>query len=372
MRRLLELQADRIELVLASHNIPSRITGGIVTPRFVQFRLLTPLGVKLSRLKGLAEEIALALNVPSCRVFRRNGNIHVQIPRSEEGRNGAPLPLQPLLRESAPIPPHTAALGLDEEGRPLFLRLPSPEVTHVLISGTTGSGKTELARTMIASLVLLNRPGQLQLVLIDPKGRGFAPFAGLPHLLCPIISEMDQIQATLSFLIGEMERRDAEAIREPRIFVFVDELADLLHQGGRETQRALTRLLQRGREAGIHVVACTQKPSAALLGPLLRANFPVRLVGKVANMEDARVAAGIGGTHAERLLGRGDFLLVTGGEVIRFQAAFISSTQIREIVAGLRNGRVIRASLPPSSMSVIRQKASDRATEVTTRRWKTE
>jgi DNA segregation ATPase FtsK/SpoIIIE-like protein len=118
----------------------------------------------------------------------------------------------------------------------------------------------------------------------------------------------------------------------PSVVVVIDELADLLMVGGKDTQRALTRLTQRGREAGIHVVAATQKPTAAVLGPLVKANFPVRLVGRVTSVEDARTATGWSGTGAERLMGRGDFLAVAEGRVIRFQAAHVSPAEIHEVV----------------------------------------
>jgi S-DNA-T family DNA segregation ATPase FtsK/SpoIIIE len=118
----------------------------------------------------------------------------------------------------------------------------------------------------------------------------------------------------------------------------IDELADLLMTGGKPVQRALTRLTQRGRGAGIHIVAATQKPTAAVLGPLVKANFPVRLAGRVTSAADARTATGWGGTGAERLLGRGDFLAVAEGRLTRFQAAHVSPEEIREVVRRVGNG----------------------------------
>jgi len=133
----------------------------------------------------------------------------------------------------------------------------------------------------------------------------------------------------------------------PRIVVVIDELADLLMTGGQAVQWALTRLTQRGREAGIHVVAATQKPTAAILGPLVKANFPVRLVGRVTSIEDARTATGWSGTGAERLMGRGDFIAVAEGRVMHFQAAHVSAEEIREVVAYLAQ----REPAPLSGMS---------------------
>jgi S-DNA-T family DNA segregation ATPase FtsK/SpoIIIE len=225
----------------------------------------------------------------------------------------------------------TAILGLDAEGVPLLLRLASPDVAHCLIAGTTGSGKTELARTLVASLVTHQKPRDLLLALFDPKAQGFAPFARLPHLLFPSVSAPDEMVGRLGYLVAEMERRDREHIERPRLVIVIDELADVLVSGGPEVEGLLTRLVQRGRSAGLSVVACTQKPTARAVGTLMRANFPVRLVGRVTSADDARVAAGIGGTGAEKLAGRGDFLLIAGGQVIRFQAAQMRARDLAQV-----------------------------------------
>jgi len=342
MSRVLHFQADRIEMVLASHKVPARVTGGIVTPRLVRFQVATPLGVKVRKVANLSEEIALSLGAPSCRVQRHQDQMEIEVPR----KKGQVVPLLPLCRRLAAsdsagemtMPSHTAVLGLDQEGVPLLVRLPSPNVAHVLIAGTTGSGKTALARTMVASLVLNNSQRTLQVVLIDPKGRGFMPFEGLPHLLVPVVTRVDEALPLLQRLVAEMERRDAERRAEPRLVVALDEMADLVQVGGREMEQALTRLTQRGREAGIHLVACTQKPTATVIGSLIKSNFPVRIVGSVASPEDAKVATGIGGTGAERLLGQGDFLVVAKGRVTRMQAAYASEGDVRDLVSKLRSG----------------------------------
>ena len=130
----------------------------------------------------------------------------------------------------------TAILGLDSEGVPFLLRLSSPDVAHCLIAGTTGSGKTELARTIIASLILHQKPRDLQLALFDPKGRGLAPFESAPHLLCPIVADPDHTLAKMRYLVSEMERRDQLLVERPRIVVVVDELTDLLQVCGTELE----------------------------------------------------------------------------------------------------------------------------------------
>jgi S-DNA-T family DNA segregation ATPase FtsK/SpoIIIE len=324
----LDLQADRIEAVLASHRAPARVTGGIVTPRLIRF-LLAPLpGVRLRRLAGLAEEVALALAVQACRISRGNGALALEVPRPDP----TPVALLPLCATLARIPPYTALIGLDEQGTPLLLSLASPDVAHALIAGSTGSGKTVLLRAIVASLAANNHPRQIQFILVDPKGHGLAPFSGLPHLLCPVVADPDQTSARLDWLVEEMLRRDREGITAPRLVLVVDELAEVITTGGNAIE-ALTRLTQRGREAGIHVVASTQKPTAALLGPLLKVNFPVRLIGSVPSADDARTAAGFAGTQAERLLGRGDFVLVYRGQCCRFQAAHIRPDELCSLVA---------------------------------------
>jgi S-DNA-T family DNA segregation ATPase FtsK/SpoIIIE len=329
----LNFQADRIERVLASHRVPVRVHGGAVAPRWVRFLLTPALGARVSAVRNLSEELALALGAGDVRVARDGESIAIEVPRAD----AEPVLLLPLLRSLQNIPPLTACLGLTDDGRPLLLRLPSPDVAHVLVAGATGSGKTELIRALLASLALANRQSKLQFALIDPKSRGLLPLAGLPHVIGQVASNPPAAQALLDRLVDEMERRDRENVSSPHIVVAVDELLDLLATGGKSVEAALTRLAQRGREAGLHLVAGVQKPSASAIGPLLKANFPVRLVGRVGSVEDARVAAGISGTGAEKLMGRGDFVLVAAGQTVRFQAGWLPAADWANI-ARLVNG----------------------------------
>ena len=355
MEQMLEYQADQIELVLASHRVPGRVMGGTVTPRWVRYQLMPELSTRLSRITALSEEVALRLGVQTVRVSRQGAAVHIEVPRAD----AQTVHLTQLCRQLAEIPRQSAILGMDEAGLPLLLRLSSPEVAHVLIAGTTGSGKTALARSMALSLAMYNRLGEIQMIFIDPKGTGFGPFAapdtpghGLPHLLRPTVCETHQAVFLLGEMVGEMVRRDQARISEPRVIIFIDEVADLMEQGGKAMDRLMTRLTQRGRSAGLHIIACTQKPLAATIGSLTRSNFPVRLVGSVTSADDAKVAAGIPGTGAEKLLGRGDFLLVAKGQVTRFQAAYVSEQDISEMVGQLQaRHRTSRQWLePPQSL----------------------
>ncbi|HIP99208.1 TPA: DNA translocase FtsK, partial [Candidatus Bipolaricaulota bacterium] len=177
IHRMLEYQADRIEAVLAQHKVPGRVTGGTVTPRWIRFQVVPAMGARISTIKNLSEELAVALEAPNVRVARRGAAVAVEVPRDDP----RPVLLLPLLRGLRNVPPVTVVLGLDDGGVPLLLRLPAPDVAHVLVAGTTGSGKTALLRTMVLSLALRHpRPGELALVLIDPKGRAFGDLAGLP------------------------------------------------------------------------------------------------------------------------------------------------------------------------------------------------
>ena len=323
---ILNMQADRIESVLASHRVPARVQGGTVSPRWVRFNISPALGARIATVRNLSEELALALGAQDVRVARAGEELTVEMPRPD----AEPVRLLSLMRSLASVPPLTACLGVADDGRPLLLRLPSPDVAHVLVAGTTGSGKTELMRTLILSLALTNRQSKLQIALIDPKRRGLGPLAGLPHALDDVASTPDAIWALLNKLIMEMERRDHDGITSPHIVVAVDELLEVLAIDGpargrapaKEIETALTRIAQRGREAGLHLVAGAQKPSSAVIGSLLKANFPTRLVGRVGSSEDARVATGLAGSGAEKLLGRGDFLAVAAGQTVRFQAAW--------------------------------------------------
>jgi S-DNA-T family DNA segregation ATPase FtsK/SpoIIIE len=341
----LELQSDRIEMVLANYKAPARVTGGVVTPRMVQFHLAPAAGTRINKVQGLADELALALGVTHVRVSRRGGNVQLEVPHQGAGPGAGQIKLLSLMaRLDRPLPPGTATLGLCDDGAPLLIRLPSPDVAHILVSGTTGSGKTALCQTIILSLAMTHRRSQLQFVLVDPKRRAFAPFAALPHLMWPVISDAADAIHALGELVRLMESRGSKeasgvtpafgtGASVPRIIVVMDELADLIQMGGRALGAPLTRLAQRGREAGIHVIACTQKPSSQVVGALVRANFPVRLVGKVVSPEDARVAAGIGGTGAEKLAGHGDFIAVASGQVLRFQAAYVGLAEMEQVVA---------------------------------------
>jgi S-DNA-T family DNA segregation ATPase FtsK/SpoIIIE len=334
VQRLLDYQADRIEQVLRAHRVPGRVLGGVVTPRWVRFEVVPALGARINNVARLSEELALWLGSRGVRVHRQGARVHVEVPREDSET----VHLLPLMARLGDIPRQTAVLGLDDAGVPLLLRLPSPEVCHALVAGTTGSGKTALVRSMALSLALHNRLGEIQLVIIDPKGRGYGSLQGLPHMLSPVVREVDGAVRMLRDLVEHMIQRDRNGTHEPRLVVIIDEMADLVAAGGGDVVSAITRLTQRGREAGIHIIGCTQKPTVEAIGSLVKSNFPVRLVGSVASAEDGRVATGLRASGAEKLMGRGDFLIVVKGEMVRFQAAYASLGEVEAVVDVLRQG----------------------------------
>ncbi len=347
MRPYLEYQADRVEAVLAAHRAPGRITGGTVGPRLIRFFLNPAPNIRFSSIKGLADDLALAMRVPALTIDRGKEGIVLEFSNPNPG----PVSLMSLLDEVRPLPVSTALLGLTDDGAPLLARLSAPEVAHILVAGTTGSGKSVLLRTMAASLALSHRPDVLRMMCIDPKGRAFRVLEGLPHLTRPPITDLSEAVEALNSLVRMMEVRDRRGEGPdsgvgngaPRIVVFIDELADLIMLGEKSVTESITRLAQRGREAGIHLVAATQHPSSAILSSLMRANFPLRLVGKVVSADDARVASGRAGTNAHLLNGRGDFLAVSGGDApIRFQVAYIADKELRQHLTALVAPQKIR------------------------------
>jgi S-DNA-T family DNA segregation ATPase FtsK/SpoIIIE len=343
----LHLQADRIEWVLFSHKAPARVTGGRVTPHTIQFHLSPAPATKIAKVEGLSEEIAMALGAPTARVTRTNGYLSIEVPRAQS-RILHFMELVSRVRKNPELAraiasPGTALLGLDTEGVPVLLRLGAADAAHVLISGTTGSGKTEAAKTILASLMLFQRPRELQVIILDPKGSGFRAFDHSPHLLCPVVRNVEDSAANLEWLVEEMQRREQHRILRPKLILTIDELADLLMQGGRQLEENLTRVVQRGRSAGISVIACTQKPTSSAVGSLVKANFPVRLVGKVTSAVEALVASGVAGSGAEKLVGRGDFVLIAGGDRIRLQIAHLSAPDLIEIRGRIPGGPILQS-----------------------------
>jgi len=319
MYQKLNQTAERIEAVLRDRRAPATVVGGKVLPGFIEMLLQPAPGTKVNQVKALQADIALALGNTNVRVSQSGLHLAVQIP-SETRR---PVHLSSLMASLDKFPTDTAILGLAEDGAPLMARLSSAEVAHVLIAGTTGSGKSSLAQTMLVSLASGNRPHKLGFIVIDPKANISSPFLRVieKHLLLSVARSPEQAVEHLGKVVQAMEQRTDGTQSGPRVVLYVDELADLCMSGGAHVVEMLTRIAQRGRGVDIHLIACTQKPSSSTLGPLLSSNLPLRLVGRMVSATDSRVATGIPASGAEKLMGNGDFIAVTAGNTIRFQAA---------------------------------------------------
>jgi len=271
-------------------------------------------GTKVSQVMALSDDIALAVKNDHARLTQADGKLIVQIPYGARQR----VTVESLYE--TPRQPYTAMLGCDLYGKPVGVTLTDPATPHVLVAGTTGSGKTALAQSMVMSLIKQHPRSELMLVAIDPKGERPEWFEGAiaGHLGPPVARTPEDAIRALRQVVRHMEKV-AESMT--RLVVYVDEAADLIMAGGSEAQELLTRIAQRGRSAGIHLIIGTQKPSAKHLGPLLTTNLPLRLTGRVVNASDSALACGQAGCGAEKLLGGGDFLMVNGSQVTRFQAA---------------------------------------------------
>jgi S-DNA-T family DNA segregation ATPase FtsK/SpoIIIE len=286
-------------------------------------------GSKLSKIKDLNDALAASLGVPDCRVARRGAAFDVEVPR-DTPKTVRLLPLlNQLLKDSDTIPPVTATLGLAEDGAPLLIRLPSPDVGHVLVCGVDGTGKTTLLQDIALSLAMTNEPESLRMVNID-LGGDLDTFTGLPHLARPIIQDDAEAAEALLSLACLMDYRCQVGGDFPVVVAIIDELTGLLSGAELGVQAAMADILQRGRTVGIYVVAATREPVE------LDA-FPVRILGKMQSATEARAASGWTGTGAERLQASGDFIAVAEGRVIRFQAAYVSTAEIGPVIDWLQS-----------------------------------
>lgn len=355
MRSLLDHQADGIEYTLHSHGIEASVVGGNISPRLIQFHIKLEGGAKYNRVAALAEELAQALAVAHCRITREGTLVKIEVPRPDP----VAVRLFPLMRNlPGTIPENAPVLGLDENGVPLLLRLSSPDIAHVLICGGSGSGKTILARSMIASMALQNPPERLRILLIDPKARGYRQFNGLPNLICPIVVDPLDAVHRLKWAVRHMEKRQEQGVDIPALAIFIDELADLMALNGREVEQSLLKLLEGGREAGIHLIVSAQRVLPGMSG-IFRSNWPTRVVGRVTTLEEAQLASNSTNSGAEKLLGRGDFLLFAKDEVARLQAAHISPEEMEQTVTHL--GGVPTEAPAPRSRTTARQQPRTQA-----------
>ncbi|MBC8263747.1 MAG: DNA translocase FtsK [Anaerolineales bacterium] len=365
-----------IEETLVSLGVPAKVIevnqGPVITqfglePGFIEGRGGRRMKVKVSKISALADDLALALAASPVRVVAPvpgRSIVGIEVPNAEltlVALRGV-LESETFRKLNSKL---AIALGRDVSGEPVVADLKA--MPHLLIAGATGSGKSVCINSVIASLLCNNTPDDLKLLMIDPKRVELTNFNGIPHLVVPVIVEMERVVGSLQWVTRQMDQRykklaEAEVrniedynkqvgargeSRLPYMVVFVDELADLMMLAHDEVERALCRIAQMSRATGIHLVIATQRPSVNVVTGLIKANFPARISFAVASQIDSRVILDMAG--AERLLGRGDMLYMASdsSQLVRLQGCFVSNKELDRLVRYWK-GTEIGPSIPAS------------------------
>lgn len=316
-----QLQSRQIERVMDAYQLPAQVSGGTVSPQTIQFDLQTQLQGGWEWMRSLTDDLRQALGVPQISVSRENGRLQVSVARQTD----VPVRLLDVMAMDGGIGRETAVIGLSDQGNPVLL----PLREHTLISGVEGAGKTSLLRAISISLALANRQSRLQQVVIAPvfeQNNAYStlkPLTALPHMSAYIAFRIEEAAQILAWLVDEMENRLRCGDTTPAIVLMIDQVVELMEVGETPIVEAITKLLQRGHKAGIHLVLSTSWPESDLLDTHLKANLTQRIVGKAADALQARAATGMENIEAELLLGGGDFLLLQDEGAVYFQAAFI-------------------------------------------------
>ncbi len=344
-----EGNAQTIQETFNNFNINVEMEGANVGPRVTQYTLKPPAGAKLTKITALSDNLALDLAAHAIRIeapIPGKRLVGIEVPNIKP----ATVRMSGILssREwSGGKSPLTFAIGRDIAGQPIVGDL--AKMPHLLVAGQTGSGKSVMINDILTSLLYRNSPADLKLILVDPKQVELAPYNDLPHLLTPVINEPEKCISALKWAVAEMERRlrtmaevNKRNIAEyndlkkeegmPYIVIVIDELADLMMMAARDVEALIVRLAQKARAAGIHLVLATQRPSVDVITGLIKANVPARIAFTVASQVDSRTI--IDQVGAEKLLGRGDMLLLTSDmpKPKRVQAAFISDDETVKVV----------------------------------------
>lgn len=348
--------ADTIERTLESFGIRARVAEINKGPTVTQYAIEITMGTKLSKITSLANDLALALAAPT-------GAVRIEAPIPGRSLVGVEIPnISPQMVTFKQIitsatfteanDPLLVPLGLNVSGEPEASSI--SRMPHVLIAGTTGSGKSVTLNAWIATFLCRTRPDELRMIMVDPKRVELALYNGIPHLLTEVIVDPQKILAALQWTVGEMENRykqfaelgvrnlegynNLENVeRKPYIVFIIDELADLMMFASKEAEDLITRIAQMARATGIHLILATQRPSVDVITGLMKANIPSRLAFNVSSMVDSRVI--IDGPGAEKLLGKGDMLFLPPDQAKpkRLQGAYIDEKEIAAIVGFLKS-----------------------------------
>lgn len=348
--------AQIIKDTLGEFNIDVEMEGANIGPKVTQYTLKPPAGVKLTRISALETNIALNLAAQALRIeapIPGQRAVGIEVPN----RKAADVRLHGILNSTPWNTMHEPlgfAIGKDIGGEAVVGEL--NKMPHLLIAGQTGSGKSVMINALLTSLLYRNSPSDMRLILVDPKQVEMAPYADIPHLLTPIITEPEKCISALKWAVNEMERRYSllaeEKLRDihsynqkksdeamPYIVIVIDELADLMMVAARDVEALVVRLAQKARAVGIHLVLATQRPSVDVITGLIKANVPARIAFTVASQVDSRTI--LDGMGAEKLLGQGDMLLKTAtmNKPKRIQGAWVTDEEVIKITDHLRMQR---------------------------------
>jgi S-DNA-T family DNA segregation ATPase FtsK/SpoIIIE len=336
-----------LEETLEDFGISVKVTDIERGPVITRYELEPAPGIKVNRIVALGDDIALTMKAQTVRIVAPipgKSRVGVEVPNTQSSF----VYLQEVLaskefQESKSK--LTLALAKDITGQPVIADL--GDMPHLLIAGTTGSGKTVCVNSLILSLLFRNSPSELKLLMVDPKMVELMPFNGLPHLLCPVVTEPKKASVALNWVVNEMEERyrlfakvgarnielyNEKQERIPYIVVIIDELADLMIVTRDQIESAITRLAQLSRAVGIHIILATQRPSVDVVTGVIKANFPARISFKVASKVDSRTVLDMNG--ADKLLGKGDMLFLRPGEskLTRAQGTLVKDKEIERVV----------------------------------------
>lgn len=355
---VIQANAKKLEQTLQSFGVKAKVTQVHLGPAVTKYEILPDIGVKVSKIVNLQDDLALALAAKDIRMeapIPGKSAIGIEVPNSEV----AIVTLREVLESKDGAKPEAllqVALGRDITGQAVLAEL--NKMPHLLVAGSTGSGKSVCINGIVVSILMRTKPHEVKLMMIDPKMVELNVYNGIPHLLAPVVTDARKASQALKKVVAEMERRydlfshtgtrniegynghvqkvneqtDEKHPKLPYIVVIVDELADLMMVASSDVEDSITRLAQMARAAGIHLIIATQRPSVDVLTGVIKANIPSRIAFAVSSAIDSRTILDIGG--AERLLGRGDMLFLPAGasKPKRVQGAFLSDQEVESVV----------------------------------------
>ena len=348
-------RSELLEKVFADFNIQIIVKNTRIGPVVTLYEILPAAGIKINTIINLADDISRSMGVGAVRISQIFGTQFLGVEVPNDFRENVTIK-ELLSNENFKKTFHKIpiCIGKDISGKIEVIDL--SKTPHLLVAGTTGSGKSVFINTLLASLLYKFHPEQLRLILIDPKMLELSVYNDIAHLLTPVVTEPKKAIITLKWVCKEMERRysmmneegtrNLESYNErsteklPYIVVFIDEMADLMMTAGKEVEHYVQRLAQMARACGIHLVMATQRPSVDIITGSIKANFPSRISFQVASKYDSRTV--LGEIGAEQLLGNGDMLMTkNGGNIIRYQSAFISDREVNKLIKEIKRSQKV-------------------------------